>query len=80
VERLCYLNARQSRKVAPRLRVIWVWPGALLVAPGLPDKSLVLLRMQALDEHRMPPLASHVVDQVSVDVLTNWIASLSSCP
>jgi len=54
--------------------------GALLVAPGLPDKSLVLLRMQALDEHRMPPLASHVVDQVSVDVLTNWIASLSSCP
>jgi uncharacterized repeat protein (TIGR03806 family) len=54
--------------------------GALLVAPGVPDNSLVLLRMQALDEHRMPPLASHVVDQASVDVLTNWIASLSSCP
>jgi len=28
----------------------------------------------------MPPLASHVVDQASVDVLTNWIRSLSSCP
>lgn len=55
-------------------------PGALLVAPGLPDKSLVLLRMQTLDEHRMPPLASHVVDQASVEVLTSWIGSLTSCP
>jgi len=55
-------------------------PGALLVAPGHPEKSLVLLRMKALDEHRMPPLASHVVDQASVDVLTSWIGSLSSCP
>jgi len=48
--------------------------------PGAPDRSLVLLRMKALDEHRMPPLASHVVDQASVDVLANWIRSLSSCP
>jgi len=55
-------------------------PGALLVSPGHPEKSLVLLRMKALDEHRMPPLASHVVDQASVDVLTSWIGSLSSCP
>lgn len=55
-------------------------PGALLVAPGAPEKSLVLLRMQALDAHRMPPLASHVVDQASVEVLTSWIRSLSSCP
>jgi uncharacterized repeat protein (TIGR03806 family) len=55
-------------------------PGALLVAPGQPEKSLVVLRMQALDEHRMPPLATHVVDQASVDVLSSWIRSLSSCP
>ncbi len=54
--------------------------GALLVAPGQPDKSLVLLRMKALDQHRMPPLATHVVDQASVDVLTAWIGSLSTCP
>jgi uncharacterized repeat protein (TIGR03806 family) len=55
-------------------------PGAQLVAPGAPEKSLVLVRMKALDEHRMPPLASQVVDQVSVNVLTDWIRSLSSCP
>ena len=55
-------------------------PGALLVAPGHPEKSLVLLRMKALDQYRMPPLASHVVDQASVDVLTSWIGGLSSCP
>ena len=55
-------------------------PGALLVAPGHPEKSLVLLRMKALDQYRMPPLASHVVDQASVDVLTSWIGGLSPCP
>jgi uncharacterized repeat protein (TIGR03806 family) len=54
--------------------------GAMLVAPGHPEKSLAVLRMQALDEHRMPPLASHVVDQASIHVLTSWIAALASCP
>jgi hypothetical protein len=52
----------------------------MLVAPGHPEKSLAVLRMQALDEHRMPPLASHVVDQASIHVLTSWIAALASCP
>jgi len=50
------------------------------LAPGHPEKSLVLLRMKALDQYRMPPLASHVVDQASVDVLTSWIGGLSPCP
>jgi len=36
--------------------------------------------MKALDQYRMPPLASHVVDQASVDVLTSWIGGLSPCP
>jgi uncharacterized repeat protein (TIGR03806 family) len=54
--------------------------GAQLLAPGHPEQSLVVLRMQALDGNRMPPLATHVVDQADVNVLTQWIASLTSCP
>jgi len=37
-------------------------PGAAAHRTGNPDKSLVLLRMQTLDEHRMPPLASHLAE------------------
>jgi uncharacterized repeat protein (TIGR03806 family) len=54
-------------------------PGAQLLKPGHPEQSLLLLRMRALDQTRMPPLGSHLVDQRSIDLLTSWIASLQGC-
>ncbi|MFP2930501.1 PQQ-dependent sugar dehydrogenase [Pyxidicoccus sp. 3LG] len=55
-------------------------PGARLVVPGHPEKSLVSLRMHALDTFRMPPLATRRVDTEGAALVDAWIASLTSCP
>lgn len=53
-------------------------PGALIVKPGAADQSVLLERMKVLDENRMPPLASSVVDDDGVAVIREWINSLDS--
>ncbi|MBX3189122.1 MAG: PQQ-dependent sugar dehydrogenase [Labilithrix sp.] len=54
--------------------------GARIVAPGDPARSILALRMRALDERRMPKLASSVVDEAGVAAVEAWIRELSSCP
>jgi hypothetical protein len=53
-------------------------PGAeLLIAPGEPDESSVVLRMQLRgDEDQMPPIASDEVDTSGVDAVSAWIDDL----
>lgn len=51
----------------------------LLLAPGEPQRSVLLARMQTLGENRMPPLASLIEDQQATQVITMWIAGLSQC-
>jgi uncharacterized repeat protein (TIGR03806 family) len=51
-----------------------------LVAPGSPDRSIVLHRMGVVGTGRMPPLASSVVDQVGMKVLRRWIEQLPPTP
>ncbi len=53
---------------------------AKLLFPAEPDKSILLLRMKALDTNRMPPLASSIVDFFGVDLMTAWIESITACP
>ncbi len=55
-------------------------PEARLVAPGAPERSVLLLRMRALDAHRMPPLASRLADAAGISVVDTWISSLTTCP
>ena len=64
----------------------------LLLAPilvflaVLATASLVVLRMMAAPEDsngkhgRMPKIASYVVDQAAVTLISNWITSLTTCP
>lgn len=54
--------------------------GALLVAPGLPDRSVLSLRMHADDWSRMPPLESALVDPSGAALVDAWIASGADCP
>ena len=54
--------------------------GAKLLVPGDLSRSLLSLRLHALDAKRMPPLATHIVDTAGVGVLDSWIQSLASCP
>lgn len=53
---------------------------AQLVRPGAPDRSVVLERMLRLDEHRMPPIATRVVDPTGTRLVQDWIERLESCP
>ena len=55
-------------------------PNAKIVAPGLPDSSVLLARMNTRDPQlQMPPIASHLVDTAGVALLRQWISSISTC-
>ncbi|MDX1684943.1 MAG: PQQ-dependent sugar dehydrogenase [Saprospiraceae bacterium] len=45
----------------------------LIIKPGDHSVSELWVRDQSLEENRMPPLASNLVDQVYVDSLAKWI-------
>jgi uncharacterized repeat protein (TIGR03806 family) len=55
-------------------------PGAQIIAPGDPSKSLLSVRPKTLGANRMPPIASGVVDGVGTAAIDAWISSLTSCP
>jgi uncharacterized repeat protein (TIGR03806 family) len=53
---------------------------AKVIAPGAPDRSVLLQRMKRLDVYRMPPVGSLVVDPTGVQLVSDWIQSLATCP
>ena len=66
------------------LKSIGVKPGqgdlgitdAMLIAPGAPERSLMVHRMRTKSIGRMPNTGSNVVDQKGTDLITEWIRSL----
>ena len=55
--------------------------GDLRVHPGEPDDSAVYKRMDTTDlANRMPLLGSVLIDPLGVQVVHDWIASMTSCP
>jgi uncharacterized repeat protein (TIGR03806 family) len=54
--------------------------GAAIVRPGRPDESILLRRMAARGPEQMPPLATHLVDAAAVQLVREWILSLTKCP
>jgi uncharacterized repeat protein (TIGR03806 family) len=48
-------------------------PDARLIAPGSPERSVLLHRMSHRDRGHMPPLATSVVDRAAVKLMTDWI-------
>src|SRR5262249_9263216 len=52
-------------------------PGARVVVPGAPEKSMLYLRMnRRQDVFNMPPLATNLVDPDAARVMVEWIRSL----
>lgn len=49
-----------------------------IVAPGQPDNSVLLARMEMLGANRMPPLASTIVDEDAIALIREWIQNLLS--
>ncbi len=64
--------------VAPDKGQMGLVDGAL-IRPGLPEQSLVLLRMETLGPERMPNLGSFVLDTESVATIRDWITDLPHC-
>lgn len=50
------------------------------VVPGAPERSVLLARMQATDDNRMPPLGTLDEDTAATALVSAWISGLSSCP
>lgn len=49
---------------------------AMLVAPGQPDRSVLVHRLSVRGTGQMPPLVSHRVDDQAVGMLREWISGL----
>jgi uncharacterized repeat protein (TIGR03806 family) len=66
---------KQGLVGGPLLKSLGV-PGAATVVPGDPDRSMLFLRINAVGENQMPPLARNLVDARAVQVVAHWIRSL----
>jgi mono/diheme cytochrome c family protein len=49
---------------------------ARLIAPGDPDRSVLVKRAGLRGKDQMPPLSSHRVDEAGVALLREWVRSL----
>jgi uncharacterized repeat protein (TIGR03806 family) len=52
---------------------------ARIIAPGNAAASVLVNRMNRRDANAMPPIGSTVVDAAGVQLITDWINSLSTC-
>ena len=51
---------------------------ARIVAPGDPERSVILQRMARRGRGQMPQLATYIVDQPAVDMMTAWIKGMNA--
>ena len=56
--------------------VIQKYPSALRITPGAHDQSLLWLLAHLRGQYQMPPLVSHLVDDVGTQRLADWIDAL----
>jgi uncharacterized repeat protein (TIGR03806 family) len=50
------------------------------LVPGDPQHSILWQRVSRRGPDQMPPLATHLVDEEAVDLLSEWITGLAGCP
>jgi uncharacterized repeat protein (TIGR03806 family) len=72
------LGATSACNVTPQAGDLGV-ADARIIAPGAPDRSVLVLRTERRDAVGMPPLASHVVDAQGVQLLRQWISQMPGC-
>lgn len=72
------LSATNACNAVPRVDDLGI-NNARLIAPGEPARSVLLERMKRRDSSQMPPLASHVVDDSAIQIVSDWITGLTTC-
>ena len=65
--------------VLPQSGDLGLGGNARIIAPGSPESSLLVNRMNRRDSAAMPPLGSHTVDAEGVVLITQWIDGLTGC-
>jgi uncharacterized repeat protein (TIGR03806 family) len=75
---LTALSDTKACDVAPELDALGI-PDARLIAPGAPERSVLLQRMKRRDARQMPSDAGLVQDARGVALIEAWISQLSSC-
>lgn len=53
---------------------------ARVLAPGAPERSLLVVRSRDTGINRMPPIGSGRVDEPGVSLLERWIRGINACP
>jgi mono/diheme cytochrome c family protein len=61
----------------PPLHTTFDLPDARLIAPGHPDRSVIVKRAGTRGPGQMPPLASSRVDEAGVALLREWVAAMT---
>ncbi len=51
----------------------------VLIKPGDPDNSILMMRIEDMGDHRMPPLGTEMADNEAITVLRKWITDLETC-
>jgi uncharacterized repeat protein (TIGR03806 family) len=63
----------------PQSGDLGIGAAARIIAPGSAAISVLLARINRRDANQMPPLATNVVDTAGVQLISDWIASVTSC-
>ena len=63
----------------PQSGDLGIGAAARIVAPGSAANSVLLARVNRRDATQMPPLATNVIDTAGVQLISDWIASLTTC-
>jgi mono/diheme cytochrome c family protein len=73
-----YGTALQNMRVldVPPMHAAYDLKDPRIIAPGHPERSVLLKRVDSRGKGQMPPLASNKVDDAGVKLLTEWIRSL----
>ena len=72
------LNATNACDALPQAGTFGI-ANARLIAPGDAARSVVIYRANHRDASGMPPIGSGIVDADGVELLSDWVESLSGC-
>ena len=53
---------------------------SVIIAPGIPARSVMAQRIHATDSKRMPPVAVSIPDPLGTQLIDDYISSIAACP